>query len=400
MRQAVVFSTLAGDGGQESHTGTADAVAAGGAVRGHQGSERMKAKKMLAGLAGLMLLLGACAYSGDSGEQAVQPEPTPPTDNPLHLGTGTFEPAGVTPGAPTGTAVGQRVEQLRAELTRLQGMVSEQNGRLQGIRGQTIQNAQTYHNLVGLINTKLQIGTTPGNPILVEQWNQAQSQLELVNNDLGQMTALSNDVAQSASLSAYLLETARATYGISGAVDEDHRQLQILEDETSQTVVLIDRLQTELTQDIVRQTNYLGAERSNLQVLALAVSSGEPYGTSLANRTYTVPMQFAAPGSGIATGRPLVVIRFDSERVDYEPALFSAVSAALDRRPNAAFDVVAVSPAVGSQAQMAINASEAQRHADAVLRSLASMGLPAERVSVTSVTSPGAQVNEVHVFVR
>lgn len=76
------------------------------------------------------------------------------------------------------------------------------------------------------------------------------------------------------------------------------------------------------------------------------------------------------------------------------------MSAALDRRPNAAFDVVAVSPAIGSQAQMAVNASEARRHADAVLRSLASMGLPAERVSVTSVTSPGAKVNEVHVFVR
>ncbi len=89
--------------------------------------------------------------------------------------------------------------------------MGEQNGRLQGIRGQTIQNAQTYHNLVGLINTKLQIGTTPGNPILVEQWSQAQVQRELVNNDLGQMNALSNDVAQSASLSAYLLETERAT---------------------------------------------------------------------------------------------------------------------------------------------------------------------------------------------
>ncbi len=214
------------------------------------------------------------------------------------------------------------------------------------------------------------------------------------------MNALSNEVAQSASLSSYLLETARATYGISGAVDEDHRQLAVLEDETNRTVVLIDRLLTELTQDIVRQSNYLAAERSNIQVLALAVNSGEPYGTSLANRTYTLPMQYAAPGTGLATGRPLVVIRFDSENVDYESALFSAVSAALDRRPNAAFDVVAVAPAAGNQAQIAVNANESRRHADAVLRSLASMGLPADRVSVSSVTSPGAQVSEVHVFVR
>jgi len=136
-------------------------------------------------------------------------------------------------------------------------------------------------------------------------------------------------------------------------------------------------------------------------VLALAINSGEPYGPSLANRSYTVPMQLSGvPGSGIATGRPLVVIRFDTESVDYESALFSAVSAALDRRPNAAFDVVAVTPAAGTQAQIAVNANAARRNADAVLRSLASMGLPADRVSVTSVTSPVAQVNEVHIFVR
>jgi hypothetical protein len=344
-----------------------------------------------------MLLLGACAFT----DEAVAPSVTGEANNPQQLGTGTFEPGGVTPGTPTGTAVGQRVEQLRSELARLQGMLSDQNARLQGIRTQTIQNAQTYHNLVGLINSKLQVGTTPGNPILVDQWNQAQVQVDLVNNDLGQMTALSNDVAQSASLASYLLETSRATYGISGAVDEDHRQLSVLEDETNKTVVLIDRLLTELTGDIVRQSNYLAAERSNLQVLALAINSGEPYGTSLANRSYSVPMQPSGmPGAGIATGRPLVVIRFDTESVDYESALFAAVSAALDRRPNAAFDVVAVTPAAGTQAQVAVNSNTARRNADAVLRSLASMGLPADRVSISSATSPGAQVNEVHVFVR
>jgi hypothetical protein len=359
---------------------------------------RMNANKMLAGLAGILLLLGACSYSENAVAPAVTGETG--TENPQQLGTGNFEPAGVTPGTPTGTAVGQRVEQLRGELARLQGLVRDQNSRLQSIRALTTQNALTYHGLVGAINSKLQLGTTPGNPILVDQWNRAQTQLELVSNDLGQMNSLSNDVAQSASLSTYLLDTERATYTISGAVDEDHAQLRVLEDETSQTVVLIDRLLSELTQDIVRQSNYLSNERSNIQVLALAINSGEPYGTSLANRAYSVPMQPSAPGTGIATGRPLVVIRFDTENVDYEPALFSAVSAALDRRPNAAFDVVAVASAIGTSGEIAINANASRRNADAVLRSLASMGLPADRVSVSSATSPAAQANEVHIFVR
>lgn len=359
---------------------------------------RMNANKMLAGLAGILLLLGACSYSENAVAPAVTGETG--TENPQQLGTGNFEPAGVTPGTPTGTAVGQRVEQLRGELARLQGLVRDQNARLQSIRALTTQNALAYHGLVGSINSKLQLGTTPGNPILVDQWNQAQTQLELVSNDLGQMNSLSNDVAQSASLSTYLLDTQRATYAVTGAVDEDHQQLRVLEDETSQTVVLIDRLLSELTQDIVRQSNYLSNERSNIQVLALAINSGEPYGNSLANRAYSVPMQPNAPGTGIASGRPLVVIRFDNENVDYEPALFSAVSAALDRRPNAAFDVVAVASAIGTSGEIAINSNASRRNADAVLRSLASMGLPADRVSVSSATSPAAQANEVHIFVR
>jgi hypothetical protein len=107
-----------------------------------------------------------------------------------------------------------------------------------------------------------------------------------------------------------------------------------------------------------------------------------------------------APGSGIATGRPLVVIRFDRENPDYEQALFAAVSATLDRRPNAAFDLVAVAPAAGTPAQVSLNTSKARRSADKVMRSLTSMGLSPDRVSLSTMTSATAQTNEVHLYVR
>jgi hypothetical protein len=42
----------------------------------------------------------------------------------------------------------------------------------------------------------------------------------------------------------------------------------------------------------------------------------------------------------------------------------------------------------------------AQRDADQVLRSLISMGLSPDRVSMSSATSPNALVNEVHLYVR
>jgi len=108
----------------------------------------------------------------------------------------------------------------------------------------------------------------------------------------------------------------------------------------------------------------------------------------------------AAPGAGIATGRPLVVIRFDRPDVQYQQPLYQAVSQALARRPNAGFDLVAVAPSSGGTAQVALNSNMAQRDADQVLRSLISMGLSPDRVSMSSATSPNAQVNEVHLYVR
>lgn len=383
----------------------------------------MTNKFVRASIAGIVMVLGGCSFTDEalvpslSGEppasesQTVQtaqltqsPPPTAPAQpapSPLQLNSGTFVPEGVTPGQPTGTAVGQKVENLRGDLAQLQANVVNENDRLQGLRTQAIQNAVGYHNSVGAINAKLQLGTTPGNPILVSQWNQAQSQLQLVNTDLGQMNSLANDVAASAAMAGYLLEATRASFGISGAVDEDHRQLAILEDETNRTTVLIDRLLTELTEDIARQTNYLASERNNLNTLALAINNGEIYGASLASRQFAPTSGGALmPGAGIAGGRPLVLIRFDRPNVNYEQALFAAVSAALDRRPDASFDLVAVTPSTGSQAQLSLAREESRRDAERVLRSLTSMGLSPNRVALSQMTSPAAQTNEVHLYVR
>jgi len=385
----------------------------------------MSMKPIRAAIAGALLVLSGCSFTdqalvpslaGEQGTTAASPSTSnqtasatavtttttaAPSSNPQQLNSGNFQPSGVTPGQPTGTLVGKKVEDLRGDLTRLQTSVADENNQLQQLRNQAITNANNYHSTVAAIESKLQVGTTKGNPILVAQWNQAQTQLEAVNTDLGRMNSLANEVASNAALASYLLEATRAAFGISGAVDEDHRQLAILEDETNRTTVLVDRLLTELTEDVSRQTNYLASERSNLNTLALAVNNGELYGQSFSARNYAPAMAPAMPpGSGIATGRPLVVIRFDRDNPDYEQALFAAVSATLDRRPNAAFDLVAVAPAAGTPAQISLNTNNARRSADKVMRSLTSMGLSPDRVSLSTMTSQTAQTNEVHLYVR
>jgi hypothetical protein len=98
--------------------------------------------------------------------------------------------------------------------------------------------------------------------------------------------------------------------------------------------------------------------------------------------------------------RPLVVIRFDRQDVPYEPALYTAISRALEWRPTAVFDLVAVSPSAGSDAETAKSADEAQRDAERVMRTLSQMGLPADRVTLSAMFSTGVRDNEVQIFVR
>lgn len=370
----------------------------------------------LAALGGCQATADALWPSMEGGSPKATPQTPPPqrisiapsraeTNSQPTFAAESTTPATVSAGQPTGTAVGQKIATMRTELQRLQNEVRAEGAKLQQIRTDIVNHNERYHTTVGAINAKLSVGTTPGNPQLVTGWNEAQNDLSAVETDVGQLNQLANQVASTSTLSAYLLETTRATYGLSGAVDEDHRQLAVLEDEVNRTVVTIDRLLNELSDDVNRQTTYLSNERSNLTALSLAVKNGQLFGGSLANRGFSsaapaASMAPAALSSETGARRPLVVIRFDRPNVQYQQALYNAVSRALERRPGATFDLVAIAPNKGTPAQVTLNTNASKKNAESVLRSLNDMGLPADRVRLSSMTSTATDTNEVHIYVR
>ena len=368
----------------------------------------------LAALAAVVALLSACESTDNAkkpatgADAAAAPEAAAPAATPQVAvirnadGSITVPPLDNSkPDQPTGTAVGQKVIEIKSDLAKLQGTIAEQTSRQQQIHGDIEQQAATYQAFTGAIAGKLQVGTTPGNPGIVQAWQEAQGNLDSIDTDIGQMNALSTDVAGNAAYVAYLQNSVRAAFGVSGAVDEDHRQLRILQDQIAQTNVNVDRLLSQISQDIARQNEFLGTERSNLTSLAGSVSRGEFLGSTLASRTIPAPAQpTLPPGAGAAGGRPLVVIRFDRPNVNYEQVLYQAASKALEVRPNAAFDVVGVAPSGGTPAQVALNSDIARTNAERVIRSLLSMGLPADRVSSGQSSDGGIQANEVRIFVR
>lgn len=313
--------------------------------------------------------------------------------------------APITSSAPqSNTFVGNKVNEMARDLVKLQSDVGGLESRIGQSQVTAEHGSDGYHALLGSITARLQRGTTPGNPILVDQWNQAQVQLERVAETIPAMTKLSNDAADKAAFGQYLLNAVQATYGLSGAVDSDHIQLQNLEDQVHQSLVRIDRVMTDLSQDMNRQNVYVNNERQNMTTLSLAIKNGELYGSSLATRAFTQTENLARAASLSSIPqpgeRPLVIIRFDRPNVDYQQALYNAVSQALSRKPNATFDLVAISPKQGTAAQLALNDSAARRNAQDVLRTMTDMGIPSSRVQMLASTGVAVQANEVHLFVH
>lgn len=343
------------------------------------------------------LLLGGCSLVEDTLFPSLTPTDQRPGER-VQVQPAVQET--VVAGPVSGTAVGQKVASLRGEQAQLQASLMRQEQELQSLRAKVIADSQRYHGTVAAISSRLQLGTTPGNPAMQQQWREAQNELEAINNDVLALNRLANSVNTSSSTAAYLLNAVQATRSLPGAIEEDHRQLRIMEDEIQRSTVTIERLLSELSQDINRQQQYVAGQRGDMTTLAMGIQAGQLYSQSLGAQmapVSTVTPSAATPGSN---ERPLMVIKFNRPNVQYEAKLYDAVKSALDRRPSAIFDVIAVSPRRGTAGETALGATNARRNAETVLRSLTNMGLPPGRARISAMQSDAASSGEVHVFVR
>ena len=349
---------------------------------------RLPRPRLFLALAAGLALAGCERFGG----QQLQPAPLP------------ADASSLTPGlprlVPTGTVVDGRVQALAGELGSLKGAIIDNAQEFRVIRSAMADQTARYQSLVGNVTARLQVGTTPGNPELIGQWNEAQGLLGQLDQNLARLSALSPRVAANASQAGFLQSSIRSAFRLSGGVDQDHRNLSALEDDLNRTIVVVDRLLNDITDDIGRQSSALASERRSLGSLALAINSGRMFGAPLSQRIETSPALRPPPAPAAATRRPLVTIRFDRPDVAYRQPLYEAVSAALDRNPGITFELVGIAPARGEPADQARAASEARRQAEGVARSLVEMGLPSERLSLSAATSRDVAATEVQVFIR
>lgn len=306
--------------------------------------------------------------------------------------------------------VNKEISTLRSELSGLQSQISAISGKLNSLQVGGQQVAAAYYANVGTISTQLQTGTTPGNPRLMDQLSQAQGNLETLSRNLGDYNALAVDIAEAASTSTFLMQQTRAAYGLTGALEEDHASLAAVEDSINNITIVIDRLQNNVNDDISRTAAYLASEQNNLRTLSLAVTNGDFYGKSLSGRPFSkasttqIVQQVATSSPTVAPSpsnpKPLVKIRFDKPDVNYEQPVYTAVSEAMAKYPNARFELVAVEPTVGNAAQVAIESTRARRNAEKVLRTLTQLGVDQNRLDLATAQSASAATSEVHIYIR
>ena len=331
----------------------------------------------------------------DTGSQEIPPSqyaPPPVSQPEVAYDTG-----------PTGTFVGGKINQFRADLSSIQNAISSHNNDFLRFKDLVDEQTSVYQGLSSAIRSRLQIGTTPGNPILVGQWNDAQRALEDIQNNVNNLQIVNNRVTADAALITHLKNAIDSSFFISGAIDEDHNQLKVLNDDVQRTSVLYARLMDELEQKISREIMILNDERQYMKMLAEDVEVGKFGGRVSSPPTTSSNIQEQAKPKSIDTvniaplnyDNAILVIKFDDTNFDYSTALFESISNALEQMPSANFEVVAVSPTGGASFS-----DKARQRASEVFGKIVEMGVPSERMSLTSSNSTTAQAEEVHIYLK
>ena len=316
------------------------------------------------------------------------------------LGSTNFEPVDVSDGNETGTFVGQKVVAFRNELNQLQKSIVVYNEDLQKVRASVINNAMQYHKTIGAIEAKLQVGTTPGNPHMYGLLQSAQNNIQTMSANTLTLEGLSAKVTSDAAMTTYLLDSIRAAYSVSGAVDEDHRQLRILENETNQTTILINSLLHEVNSDVERQRQYIDSAKNSIVDLNEAIKVGS-YGVSnvpfsAVSASRPVAYNASATTSVATSGKPLFTAKFNKSNVDYKDGLKQAVRQAQNAKPTVRFNVVAVTPSSASR----LSKQSAQNYASTIFKEMVEMGVGADKISLSSKSSGEATSAEVQIFVK
>ncbi|MBR1777504.1 MAG: hypothetical protein IJ752_02820 [Alphaproteobacteria bacterium] len=367
-------------------------------------------------LASALLILTGCAMSSDQSAdtyydddfsmETARTEPASSNGKATEAHKTTTEASNYAPNTQIVSEISKKVAAIETKLHQIQKNIKKDTEVFHDLKTKGAEESNRYFEHVARIRARLQNGTTPGNPELTEMWKQASALLTVSDKNMSDTAKLSSEMVRAKSELDSLLETIRETFMLPGAMEIDHENLKALEDEANQTIVSLNRLTSDLSIQITRQQQYFSTESQNINLLSNDIQNGgfaagprQQTSSAASGLQPAAPAYLSAaanlPDAELSGRRPLMIIRFDKRKVDYEQSLYKAVKAALEKRPSTLFEIVAVSPA-----NTRSGALEAAKNADAVRESLLSMGLPESRIYSSKSSSDSIKTTEVHLYLK
>jgi hypothetical protein len=201
----------------------------------------------------------ACQVPGLSVSQFAFPKITPTTEAII----------------PTGTAIGCQVAEIKKTLEILESQIATTIQGTREIYENAILNVNQYHKTTALIEAKLQLGTTPANPQLVELRHKASQQLSQIIATIEVMKGLAQSIGQSSAQVNSLAIQVSQTLRLPGAVDEDHAHLILINDGLRQLGENVRRTLGVVQTNIGRQAEWSIAQGLHLENLSRGIEAGQ-----------------------------------------------------------------------------------------------------------------------------
>lgn len=131
-----------------------------------------------------------------------------------------------------------------------------------------------------------------------------------------------------------------------------------------------------------------------------AQASVQPVALTTPPATTSISAPTSAPATINPAVQPLVKIHYTGDKVDYATAVTAALQKALQKFPNAQFDVRGVYPATTNAAQATIDSTKSLRNAQQVIATMTQNGIPQAKFSTPSSMSGNVTNPQVQIFIR
>jgi len=98
--------------------------------------------------------------------------------------------------------------------------------------------------------------------------------------------------------------------------------------------------------------------------------------------------------------KPLMIIRFGDNPVDYEQSLDKAIKITLAKKPSVVFDVVAVIPETKDKSINQQNEKDAKFLSENIIAQMKQAGVSADKLHISQKINSLSKANEIQIFVQ